>query len=46
MDKEKYDEVKQWLIKSQRDLKVAYVLLESKESLLDAVVYHSLLTGC
>jgi len=34
------DDVKQWLIRSQRDLKVADVLLKSQESLLDAVVYH------
>lgn len=40
MDSPKGDEVKQWLIKCQRDLKVAYVLFESQESLLDAVVYH------
>jgi HEPN domain-containing protein len=34
------DDVKQWLIRSQRDLKVAAVLLKSQESLFDAVVYH------
>ena len=34
------DDVKQWLIRSQRDLKVADVLLKSQESLFDAVVYH------
>jgi HEPN domain-containing protein len=41
MDNAKYEEGKLWLIKSQRDLKVARVLIESEESLLDAVVYHS-----
>ncbi len=40
MDSAKYEEVQQWLIKSQRDLKVAWVLFEHKESLLDFVVYH------
>jgi hypothetical protein len=40
MDSPKYEEVQQWLIKSQRDLKVAWVLFEHKESLLDSVVYH------
>ena len=32
--------IQQWLIKSQRDLKVAKILLNNEESLLDAVVYH------
>ncbi len=40
MDRLQYEEVLQWLVKSQRDLKVAQVLLDSSESLLDAVVYH------
>lgn len=40
MDSPKYEEVQQWLNKSQRDLKVAWVLLNHEESLLDAVVYH------
>jgi len=40
MDSAKYEEVQQWLNKSQRDLKVAWVLLNHEESLLDAVVYH------
>jgi len=40
MDNAQYEETQQWLIKSQRDLKVAQVLLDNKESLLDAVVYH------
>jgi HEPN domain-containing protein len=40
MDNAKYEEVQQWLIKSKRDLKVAWVLFESEESLLDSVVYH------
>jgi len=41
MDSPKYEEVQQWLIKSQRDLKVAWVLFEHEESLLDSVVFHS-----
>ncbi len=40
MDNPNYEEVQQWLIKSQRDLKVAWVLFKNEESLLDAVVYH------
>jgi len=40
MDSAKYEEVQQWLIKSQRDLKVAWVLFDHEESLLDSVVYH------
>jgi HEPN domain-containing protein len=40
MDNAHHEEVQQWLIKSQRDLKVAQVLLASEASLLDAVVYH------
>ncbi|MBE9168161.1 HEPN domain-containing protein [Pleurocapsales cyanobacterium LEGE 06147] len=40
MDSAQQEEVQQWLIKSQRDLKVAQVLLDHEESLLDAVVYH------
>lgn len=40
MDDAQLEEIQQWLIKSQRDLKVAQVLLDNKESLLDAVVYH------
>jgi HEPN domain-containing protein len=40
MDSSKYEETQQWLIKSKRDLKVAWVLFESEESLLDSVVYH------
>jgi HEPN domain-containing protein len=40
MDNPNYEEVQQWLTKSQRDLKVAWILFENEESLLDAVVYH------
>jgi len=40
MDNPKDEEVKQWLIKSHRDLKVAIALLNLQESLLDAVVFH------
>ena len=40
MDSAKHEEVQQWLIKSQRDLKVAWVLFKHEESLLDSVVYH------
>ena len=40
MDSPKYEEAQQWLNKSQRDLKVAWVLINHEESLLDAVVYH------
>ena len=40
MDNPKHEEVQQWLTKSQRDLKVAWVLFKNEESLLDAVVYH------
>lgn len=39
MDDAKFAETRQWLIKSQRDLKAAYVLIKNEESLLDAVVY-------
>lgn len=37
---EKQEEVNQWLRKSQRDLKVAYVLLENEALLFDSAVYH------
>ncbi len=40
MDSPKDEEVQQWLVKSQRDLKVAWVVFNHEESLLDAVVYH------
>ena len=40
MDNPNYEEVQQWLTKSQRDLKVAWVLFKNEESLFDAVVYH------
>ena len=40
MDNPNDEEVQQWLTKSQRDLKVAWVLFKNEESLLDAVVYH------
>lgn len=40
MDNPNQEEVQQWLTKSQRDLKVAWVLFKNEESLLDAVVYH------
>ncbi|MBD2178830.1 HEPN domain-containing protein [Pseudanabaena sp. FACHB-1998] len=40
MDSPQYEEVQQWINKSQRDLKVAWVLINQEESLLDAVVYH------
>ena len=40
MDNPNYEEVQQWLTKSERDLKVAWVLFKNEESLLDAVVYH------
>jgi len=35
MDSPKYEEVQQWLIKSQRDLKAAWVLFNHEESLLN-----------
>ncbi|MBE9170583.1 hypothetical protein IQ238_24730 [Pleurocapsales cyanobacterium LEGE 06147] len=38
MDSAQYEEVQQWLIKSQRDLRVAQVLLDNEESLLDHFV--------
>ncbi|MDB9445274.1 hypothetical protein CEP10_14690 [Cylindrospermopsis raciborskii S07] len=40
MDSPKDEEVRQWIIKSQRDIKVARILIENEVSLLDAVVYH------
>ena len=40
MDSPTHEEVQQWLTKSQRDLKVAWVLFNHEESLLDSVVYH------
>jgi len=40
MDEAKRDEVCQWLIKSQRDLGAARLLLRSEESYLDIAVYH------
>jgi len=40
MDNPKDEEVRQWLIKSHRDLKVAIALFNLEESLLDAVVFH------
>lgn len=40
MDSPRYEEVQQWLNKSQRDLKVDWVLFNHEESLLDSVVYH------
>jgi HEPN domain-containing protein len=40
MDNPNYEEVQQWLTKSQRDLKVAWVLFKNEESLFDAVAYH------
>lgn len=40
MNEAKRDEVCQWLIKSQRDLGAARLLLESEESYLDISVYH------
>ena len=40
MDEAKRDEVCQWLIKSQRDLGAARLLLKSEESYLDISVYH------
>ena len=40
MNEAKRDEVCQWLIKSQRDLGAARLLLKSEESYLDISVYH------
>ena len=40
MDDAKDEEVRQWLTKSRRDLKVASVLLAIDELLLDSVVFH------
>jgi HEPN domain-containing protein len=40
MDDALRHEVEQWLLKSQRDLRAAYLLFESEEALLDVVVYH------
>lgn len=39
-DEAQREEVKQWLLKSQRDLKVSQVLLSSEAYLLDSAVYH------
>ncbi|KPQ33620.1 MAG: hypothetical protein HLUCCA11_17950 [Phormidesmis priestleyi Ana] len=40
MDNPKADEIRQWLVKSKRDLKAAQILMASAEPLLDAGVYH------
>ena len=40
MKREKRYEIQQWLLKSQRDLLAARLLIESEQSLLDVVVYH------
>lgn len=40
MDSAKLDEIRQWLIKSQRDLGAARLLFDSEASFLDVVVYH------
>lgn len=40
MKREKRYEIQQWLLKSQRDLLAARLLVESEQSLLDVVVYH------
>jgi len=40
MDEAKYEEVRQWLIKSQRDLGAAQLLLASEAAYLDVSVYH------
>jgi len=40
MDNAQHEAIQQWLLKSQRDLKVANILIDNEESLLDAVVYH------
>lgn len=40
MEREKRFEVRQWLLKSQRDLLAGKLLIESEQSLLDVVVYH------
>ena len=40
MDEEKYQEVQQWLIKSQHDLEAARLLFSSQSSLLDVAAYH------
>ena len=40
MDDAKEEEVRQWLTKSRRDLRVASVLLATDELLLDSVVFH------
>jgi len=40
MDDAIRQEIEQWLLKSQRDLRAAHLLFESEEALLDVVVYH------
>jgi HEPN domain-containing protein len=40
MELEKFQEIQQWLIKSERDLGAARFLCDSPESFLDVVVYH------
>lgn len=40
MKREKRYEIQQWLLKSQRDLLAAKLLIESEQSLLDVAVYH------
>jgi HEPN domain-containing protein len=40
MDKGKRDEIEQWIIKGQRDLGAARLLMKSDELYLDVIVYH------
>jgi len=40
MDEAKRQEVRQWLIKSQRDLAAARILMGNQEPYLDLAAYH------
>lgn len=40
MDEAKRQEVRQWLIKSQRDLAAARILMKNEEPYLDLAAYH------
>jgi HEPN domain-containing protein len=40
MDEAKRKEIRQWLLKSQRDLRAARRLMEGEEPYLDVAVYH------
>jgi HEPN domain-containing protein len=40
MDEAKRTEIRQWLLRSQRDLRAAHRLMEGEEPYRDVAVYH------